>query len=461
MRKIAVKCLDECTRLKIKSLSMTSIGAGKLKYPNGIVAKALLEETATYLKKNKGNTTIELVRFVIYEQRVYDEFRKVYQQLNAAATKRKSFLLSQSLQLELVEGEIGNDSSAVTVTYDASASLVEKKPVMKLIRNSGGVGRKMTLPVTFHDSAHEQKNFSFACLDKAEKDQFDSIVFPARFQGHTIAPKAIVDASQKFVATNPIHMQVIRVLYTTLSPEIIQHYEEALKSLTNGQESGFLSMAKAFGSAVASAVGYSHESKSYFEDTPTLESEVVLDIFGKTKGAILKAEQQIRETVKENFIDLKIVHEHIAALSAKVVNEISSIAASSNVKIDIDQEKKIITLRGFQDVHKVQNHIQNVLQKISEEEVQQTLADTLYQSIRWVLVPSSGNEEEYDEILNYEIEQAYQRKEEKYYSKEHDFVINFITMTEKDTSSNATNEAIPVKRIQIDGKCIKLKCINN
>uniref|UniRef100_A0A1X7U0T8 Macro domain-containing protein n=1 Tax=Amphimedon queenslandica TaxID=400682 RepID=A0A1X7U0T8_AMPQE len=341
LRKIAVKCLDECTRLKVKSLSMTSIGAGKLGYPNDIVAKALLEETAIYLKKNKGNTTIELVRFVIYEKRVYDEFSKVYQQLSAGATKRKTLLLSTSLQLELVEGEIGNDSSAVTVTYDASASQVEKKPVVTLVPNSGGVGRKMNLPVTFHQSAHEQKKFSFACLDKAEKNQFESIVFPAQFQSHAIVPKAIVDASQKFLDTNPIHMKVIRVLYTTLSPEIVQQYEEALKSWTNGQESGFLSKAKAFvGSAVASAVGYSDESKSYFEDTPSLESEVTLDIFGKTNEAILKAEQQIRETVKENFIDLKIEHEHIAALSAEGLHEISSIAASSNVKIGIDQERK-------------------------------------------------------------------------------------------------------------------------
>ncbi|XP_019851552.1 PREDICTED: poly [ADP-ribose] polymerase 14-like [Amphimedon queenslandica] len=449
LRKIAVKCLDECTRLKVKSLSMTSIGAGKLGYPNDIVAKALLEETAIYLKKNKGNTTIELVRFVIYEQTVYDEFNKVYQQLNAVATKRKEFSLSQShpLKLELLEGEIGNDSSDVTVTYDAAASLVEKKPLMKLIQNSGGVGRKMTLPVAFHQSTHEQKKFSFACLDKAEKDQFESIVFPAQFQSHAIVPKAIVDASQKFVATNPIHMKVIRVLYTTLSPEIVQHYEEALKSWTNGQESGFLSKAKAFRSAVASAVGYSHESRSYFKDTPTLEFEVVLDIFGKTNEAILKAEQQIRETVKENFIDLKIEDKHIAALSAEGLHEISSIAASSNVKIDIDQERGIITFRGFQDVHKVRSDIQNILQKISEAEVQQTLADTLYQSIRWVQMPSSGNEEEYDEILNYEIEQAYQREEKEFLSTDHNFVIDFTKMTDRDLTTNATAR---VKRIKID-----------
>lgn len=461
MRKIAIKCLDECTRLKVKSLSMTSIGAGKLRYPNSVVAKTLLEETATYMMKNKGNTTIELVRFVIFDQSVYDEFKKVCPQLNAVTTKRKEFSLLRShlLKLELVEGEIENDSSAVTVTYDAFSDLVEKKPVIKLVPNSGGLGRKMTLPVAFHQSAHEQKKFCFACLNKADKDQYESIVFPAQFQGHAIVPKAIVDASQKFVATNPIHMKVIRVLYTTLSPEIVQHYEEALKSSTNGQESGLLSKAKAFGSAFASAVGYSHESKPYFEDTPTLESEVVLDIFGKTNEAILKAEQQIRETVKENFIDLKIEDEHIAAMLAEAIHEISSIAASSNVKIDIDQERKVITLRGFQDVHKVQIHIQNILQKISEGEVQKRLADTLYQSVRWVQVPSSGNEEEYDEILNYEIEQASQRKEKVFYSKEQNFVIDFTEMTEKDFTTDATAK---VKRIEIDGKLCRTKMfINN
>lgn len=124
---------------------MTSIGAGKLRYPNSVVAKTLLEETATYMMKNKGNTTIELVRFVIFDQSVYDEFKKVCPQLNAVTTKRKEFSLLRShlLKLELVEGEIENDSSAVTVTYDAFSDLVEKKPVIKLVPNSGGLGRKM------------------------------------------------------------------------------------------------------------------------------------------------------------------------------------------------------------------------------------------------------------------------------------------------------------------------------
>ena len=113
LRRIVVKCLDECTRLKVRRLSMTSIGAGNLKYPARIVARALIEETAAYLETNQGKTTLELVRFVIYDQSVYDEFSKVYEQFASIATaiKQKIFSISQGVQLKLVEGEIGNDSS--------------------------------------------------------------------------------------------------------------------------------------------------------------------------------------------------------------------------------------------------------------------------------------------------------------------------------------------------------------
>ena len=449
LRRIVVKCLDECTRLKVRRLSMTSIGAGNLKYPSRIVARALIEETAAYLETNQGMTTLELVRFVIYDQSVYDEFSKVYEQFASSATaiKQKIFSLSQGVQLKLVEGEIGNDSSGVIVTYDEAASQVEKKPVMNVIQSVGGLGRKMTLPVTFHHSSSEQKKFSFACLDMAEKQKFDSIAFPAGFRGNTlqIAPKAIVDASVKFVATNPTYVKVICVLYTSLSPEIIQQYEEALRSQMNGQEIGLKSMAKAIGSAVASAVGYSHESRPYFEETPTFESEVVLHIFGKSDKAISTAEKTIKDTVNENFVNRKIEDENIVALSDEKETELLSYARGCNVKIDINRDQKRITLLGFQDVHRVESFIQNVLRTITEEESKKALAGVLYQNVRWVRLSSQEGEEEYNELVSYEIEQAYQRKDDVYDSKEYHFFINFKKMIERDKLSDKTAK---VRRIE-------------
>lgn len=74
-----LKCLEECTRLKVKTLSMPSIGAGNLKYPHSVVARALIEETASYFQKNQGRMTLALVHFVIFDKSIFDEFQKVLQ----------------------------------------------------------------------------------------------------------------------------------------------------------------------------------------------------------------------------------------------------------------------------------------------------------------------------------------------------------------------------------------------
>lgn len=76
LREIVTKCLEECTRLRVKTLSIPSIGAGNLKYPHSVVANVLIEETVSFFQKNQRRTTLTLVHFVIYEQNIYEEFKK-------------------------------------------------------------------------------------------------------------------------------------------------------------------------------------------------------------------------------------------------------------------------------------------------------------------------------------------------------------------------------------------------
>ena len=64
---------------------MPSIGAGNLKYPDEIVAKVLMEETASFFQKNEGETSLQLVHFVIFEKKIYDEFQKFYRNLSSPA----------------------------------------------------------------------------------------------------------------------------------------------------------------------------------------------------------------------------------------------------------------------------------------------------------------------------------------------------------------------------------------
>ena len=83
LRSVVKKCLQECTRLKAKSISIPSIGAGNLGYPADVVATCLLEETTSYMSKNKGKTSLQLVHFVIFDGTVHQAFQDRYSQMES------------------------------------------------------------------------------------------------------------------------------------------------------------------------------------------------------------------------------------------------------------------------------------------------------------------------------------------------------------------------------------------
>ena len=72
--------------------------------------------------------------------------------------------------------------------------------------------------------------------------------------------------------------------------------------------------------------------------------------------------------------------------------------------------------------------------------------DVVYKTIRWIRILSTEEEEEYGEDLNFEIEQAYQKKDRVFNCNEDDFYIDFTKMEEKDT---VTDKVVKVKRIDL------------
>ena len=83
LKEVVKKCLQECARLKAKSISIPSIGAGNLGYPADVVAKCLLEETASYLSRNKSKTSLQLVHFVIFDGTVHQAFQAKYSRMSS------------------------------------------------------------------------------------------------------------------------------------------------------------------------------------------------------------------------------------------------------------------------------------------------------------------------------------------------------------------------------------------
>ena len=271
MQSIIVKCLDECNRLGLKSISIPSVGAGKLQYPANEVAKCLLETSANYISKNQQKS-LQLVHFVIFDKPIYQEFKKTFTTLTESVSQRSSsipstiqqqnyqqqpsfdggescnFSLPNNLRLEVVQDDItscnldvivNTTNSQLRLVGSAVAEALARKAgpglqasCEKLVRqgfkvtagnvvetpcaNMGSLRCKSIFHIVFSRDKLEQT--IYACLERAEKLKYSSIAFPAiGTGGGSISPQsaanAVVNALQKFTTKkNPKYLNVIRIV---------------------------------------------------------------------------------------------------------------------------------------------------------------------------------------------------------------------------------------------------------
>ena len=161
-------------------------------------------------------------------------------------------------------------------------------------------------------------------------------------------------------------------------------------------------------------------------------------IFGKTNDALRHAEKLILEIVKEQFIHEVIIDEEICKLTRDQVTYLEKEASSKNVEIEIDRDPALhqIKLHACRaDVLYMKDKVREAVYKVrrAQSKLEQEKAMLSAANVRWVRQLSDGDDE-YDEVLNYEIEQAYQQKQSDYKCNKggEEFIIDFRTMQETD-----------------------------
>ena len=528
-------------------MSIPSIGAGNLGYPNGVVAKCILEEAAKYFTKYQGITSLQLVHVVVFDSTVYQAFQTFYQANNNRAgysstefshqalrtpqrptgTTRRSgytqdvpeegndeascFALPHNLRLEVVQGDITSEhldvivnTTNVTMTLEgtgvAGALLKKGGPALQSACDSmiakqirPGEGRvvetvcsgfgQLKCKSIFH-IVFQQKQFVktfIACLERAEKMKYRSIAFPAIGTGvHSYPPAqaadAVVKALKHFTKKKPQHLKVIRmVLYQA---RLHQEFTEAFKQMGESDE-GFLRClynkgAKAF-QTVGNFFGYgneeeqeeegnedkkkkddvwediTHESALQMLANLSLESEVILHIYGWTDQSVKQAEERLRAIIDEEFVNDEVDNPSISALSDETVDQLEKFAKSRQVDIDIERDPVLhfVTLHGSQgDVLQVKDKIRDAIVAVGEKKTKKEAAEAVFKHVHWMRQFSDGDTEDYDEVSSFEIEQAYQKKQTQYVSRDpvERFRINFVKMQETDLN---TSYITKVKRVDL------------
>ena len=182
----------------------------------------------------------------------------------------------------------------------------------------------------------------------------------------------------------------------------------------------------------------------------SLDLEVTLHIYGETDSMVGRVENKLWSTVARAFHTEVVEDPSITAFSYEIVHELKSFASDQNVDIEIDQDPIIhsVNLQGlFQDVMLVKDKIRDAMSSIIQEQSNKAAAALVSKAVRWIRIsPYDEEEEEYGEILNYEIEQAFQSNKKIYDAADDNFFINFDKMEERDKIAYKT--AI-VKRLDL------------
>ena len=537
------QCLDECTKLGLSSIAIPSIGAGNLNYPDDVVARCLLDGTASYLKKNQGNTSLKLVHFVIFVPRTHQVFQQHFRSMtdsSAAAISSTSFhksgmvseegvsrpntvsestaieesscsfslTLTPTLQLVILQGDISDDDSHVIVnTTNERLNLAGAGAVSRAILRKAGqslqtacnalVAQEIILeegkPVltkatgnlrcreVFHIlfNSGDEKRFVqtiLACLQKTESKKYQSIAFPAIGTGVSGYPpakaaKGMVKALRKFVSKNPEHVQRIRIVLFQ-QPAYQEFVESFVSAKKESGEAWYTSVikagAKVLGSLFSMDPMLSDEEKvdenakkesedeeecdefsRFGADVSIDEDELVVTIFGETVRDVSAAEKQIMEVVEKQFVTKDIDDKYISKLSLDQIKELEKEATMKHVVLEVDVDPVLHSAKlhgSHADVLLVKDKIRDVLSALKQEEAKGAAAFAVQKNVCWYRQCSGDKEEEYDPIINFDIEEAYKQKERMFSSSDdcERFTIDFDAMEETDMD---TGDVVKVKRV--------------
>ena len=191
----------------------------------------------------------------------------------------------------------------------------------------------------------------------------------------------------------------------------------------------------------------------------SLDSEVTLHIYGEAESMVRDAEKtlhiisSLQSTIATTFHTEEIADPSITVFSDKTVHKLESFARDHNVEIEINRDPDLysINLRGlFQDVMLVKNKICEATSSIIQEQSNRAAAALVFRTVRWIRInPDDEKEEEYGEILNYEIEQAFQNEKKFFDVTDDNSFINFDKMKERD---KITDKTAVVKRLELTTK---------
>lgn len=330
----------------------------------------------------------------------------------------------------------------------------------------GNLRCKMLFHINFE--VHDAKVFMkvlTACLRKAEDRRCTSIAFPAIGTGvHGYNPQQaatiMLQAIDNFASSKPKHLKKIQIVIYVQS--VFQEFLRIFQNPESAAQPGLVRRALNFVSSFIPGGGTnpttenSSEASSFIEidEDDGLNKELEIKLYGETEAAISSAEHKIDALMDEMFITDNIENypELIATLPEPEEMKLRKECKDLKVKLEIDRDLlKRITLKGDKAaVHKMRSIATQILSEYANALSKQEAAKQLSQTIQWRRMDSDESYSNYDPMLNYELEQAYQAMRQEYTSGSPGSIYHFtVDLKRLMETDHVTNGEHKVERIDV------------
>jgi len=306
-----------------------------------------------------------------------------------------------------------------------------------------------------------------ACLKRAEILQLSSLALPAigtGVLGYTLdeAAHSICSSIIAFGQTNPVHVKQVRIvifqqaMFQSFRDKFVEIVNKPglLKRMVNIVSSWFSG-----DSSVEEPVGGSKHILPTFP-SPSLppsrttviseKSVLLIQIYAENMQKVGKTENRLQRIIEDQFANEKMFDQLLSKLSSTQKDNLTKKAKQRHVEITIETgtELNYIRLRGDRnDIADLKFFIQQILNQISASESMQREAALLQAKVKWQWLNDNGKYEDYDELTNYHVEEAYKRdKDKKFVYKTEDSCEEFDF---KKMVASEDNLICKIKRVDI------------
>lgn len=272
----------------------------------------------------------------------------------------------------------------------------------------------------FHVNVHSDNlcEVVIACLRQAEQTQLASIAFPTIGTGALgydidIVAQLMCQPVIEFAQALPKYVNRIR--FVIFEKGMVYCFKQVFNAL---QTIGISGMQPSASTPSPSLIHNSNATKPKpaVLTTPLAKSipkkpVLLMQVFADDAWKVQQSENCLLDLIEKQLHSRKVKDKNILKLPSESITEIKQEADFKNVAIDIEQGRlqHYIQLKGdFRDVEELMHKINSILMKINDDEAEQQKIRDTRTKVRWQWKNVTGSFEDYDDLINYEVEQAYQ-----------------------------------------------------